>query len=162
MQKAKVCKAQTPCVPRTFRQALACRTQHHPMLTLEEIADRAEVQARRLYRWANDNEPHEQIPMQALMRICAVTGAWDLIDFMLEPHGLRVMSIGRTQARDLLHEAVDLPVAVGRTLDLVQRVTQDGRVDEDEEREVRQSLRELRRHADDVDNALDFHTARRA
>lgn len=162
MQRARTCRLQTPCVPRTFKQALACRTQHHPTLSTEEIADRAEVQPGRLHRWANDNQPQEQISAQALMRICAVTGAWDLVDFLVEPHGLRLVSVARTSARDLAREALDLPVAIGRALEVVQRVTQDGHVDEDEEREIRQHTRAIRREADDLDSVLDNVKARTA
>lgn len=154
MQKAKACRMHTPCVPRIFEQALACRTQHHPTLTTEEIADRAEVSVRRLHRWSNENEPHEQIPARVLVRICVVTGAWDLIDFLVEPHGLRLVSTVRSDARDLLREAADLPVAVGRAFEAVTRITRDGVVDEDEACELREHTRNIRREADDLDSAL--------
>lgn len=155
MQKAKACRMHTPCVPRTFKQALACRTQHHPMLTAEEIADRAEVQVRRLHRWANDNEPHEQISAQALIRICAVTGAWDLLDFLVEPHGLRVVSTNRTEARSLVNEAMESAAASGRLMEVVHRAVSDGRVDDEEMREIRQHTRIVRREMDDIDSVLD-------
>lgn len=155
MQKAKTCRLGTPCTPRTPKQALACRTQHHPTLSIEEIADQSDVPVSWLYRWANDNEGGKDIPAKALARVAAVTGAWDLFDFYLAPHGMRVVAFGRTAARSLVSEVMDAPVATGRLVEVAQRAVSDGRVDDDEEREIRQHTRDVRKAMDDIDSVLD-------
>lgn len=161
MQKAKTCRLGTPCTPRTFKQLLACRTQHHLTLDAERIAELAELRKDRLYCFSSDNDP-SQIPLPALLKICAALDAWDLLDFALDQYGRRTVSLMRTPALNLVREAMDLPIAAGRTMEVIQRATVDGHIDDQDEREIRQQTRALRREADDVDSALDNAKARTA
>jgi hypothetical protein len=158
MQKAKTCRLGTTCVPRTFKQMLACWTQHHSTHTAEWFAEVSGVRKDRLYAYSNDNDP-SRISLDAVAKICAAVGDWELLNFALQSYGVRVVPVGRTQARDLFHEAMDLPVATGRAIEVVQRASQDGVIDEQEEREIRHQLREVRRQADDVDSVLDNRKA---
>ena len=160
MQKARACRLGTPCAPRTFKQMLACRTQHHPTLDAERIAELAEVRRDRLYAFSNENDP-SRIPLDALLKVCSALDNWDLLDFALEPYALRIAPVGRTPARDLTREAMDLPVVMGRAIEAVQRATQDGVVDIEEAREIRQHTRAARRELDDVDSVLDAQAASR-
>lgn len=160
MQKAKSCRLGQPCTPRTFKQLLACRTQHHHSLDAERIAELAELRKDRLYAFSNENDP-SQIPLTAILKICSAIDNWDLLDFALEAYGRRSVHVGRSAARDLVRESLDLPVAIGRALEVVQRVTKDGVVDPEEAHEVHAHTRQVRRELDDVDQAVDF-AARRA
>lgn len=154
MHKAKACRLGTPCTPRTFKQALQCRTQHHPTHTVERIAEIAGIRKDRLYAYANENDPSE-IPFKSLLKICAAIGDRDLLDFELEPYGLRTVELTHTHATSLVHEVMDVSVAHGRLVESVRDASKDGRLDETERHVIRQNVRVLRREADDVESALD-------
>lgn len=159
MQKARACRLGVPCTPRTFKQLLACRTQHHPTLTVERIAEIACVRRDRLYAFSNDNDPSE-IPFKALLKICAAIGDRDLLDFELEPYGWRTLETNHTSASDLLTEAMDVSVAHGTLMEAIRNASRDGRLDDIERQAIRQQLRSLRREMEDIDSVLDNAKAR--
>lgn len=158
MHKAKACRLGRPCSPRTFKQLLACRTQHHPMMDAETIADRAELRRDRLYAFSNDNDPG-QIPLVALLRICHAIDNFDLVDFALEPYGLHSVRSALVPApRSVLVETLDVAAATGALAAQVTMATADGVMGDDERAATRECVRQLRRQVDDVERALDQHS----
>lgn len=155
MHKAKACRLGQPCSPRTFKQMLACRTQHHPTLDAETIADRAELRRDRLYSFSNENDATSQIPLPALLRICHAIDEWDLLDFALLTYGRRTTPIETTSSRGVTDAAMGTTVAVGRLVESVQIALLDGRVDDAERQDIHARVRIARRQLDDVDGALD-------
>jgi len=129
MQKARACRLGTPCAPRTFKQLLACRTLHHPTLDAERIAELAELRRDRLYAFSNDNDP-SQIPLPALLKICAAIDGWELLDFALEFYGRRTVAVARTGAKDLLAESMDVSVAHGHLIEAIRDTSRDGRIED--------------------------------
>lgn len=158
MQKARVCRLGQPCAPRTFKQLLACRTQHHLSLDAEVIADRAELRRDRLYAYSNENDP-AQIPFLTVLRVCAVIGNWDLVDFALEPYGRHLVDVAPSSTRSIVEEVLDTAAATGRLVEAVQVVAMDGRVTDEERRRIRAQIRNSRKELDDLDVALDVPCA---
>lgn len=155
MQKPSACRLGTPCVARTFKQLLACRTQHHRTLELDVIADRAQVRRDRLYAYANENDS-AQIPLIGALRVCDVIGNWDLLDFALDAYRRRTMSADRgVMVRSLIDEVLESAVAHGELVSVAHRAASDGVITDAERAEIRARIRKARRELDDIDASLD-------
>lgn len=158
MQKARACRLGTPCAPRTFKQLLTCRTQHHTSIEFDAVSDRAGIRKDRLYAYCSDND-QAQIPFIALLRVCAVVENFDLVDFALEGYRLRLVAVDASPEGSVIDEAMDATVATGELVAAVQAaVAGDGGIDDVERQRVRDRIRKARRELDDLDGALDAPT----
>jgi len=149
----RVCRLERKCTPRTLREWLACRTQHAD-LTLEQIAERAHVPPRFLRAYGQDSQ-EKHIPAATLARVCAVIGDFSGFDLLLEPHGLRLVTLGATSSKSLEAEALDVAAASGDLVSGVRTALVDGQVDDDERAGLQSRIRELHREADELSARLD-------
>jgi hypothetical protein len=142
---AKHCRLQEHCTPRTFKQALVCATQHHPTLSAEEIADRAEIPLKWLYDYANESQQRD-IPAVKLTRVIDVTGRIDLGRFLFAPIGFTVVPLVEAASSErLLEEVLDVQDASGDLAKTMRLAMSDRVLDERE-------LDDMERHATRVQN----------
>lgn len=157
MQKRSACIRGEKCVALTFKARLNCALHHNANgLTGEEIADKAEVQYSRLKSYASESQPNDHIPFRALVRVCRVTGRWDLIDSELAHDGFHLQRIdGAAHTGKPLFEAVDVVAEAGRLLELIRDISKDDKVDAVERARAHDVIRRLRDESEQLERALD-------
>lgn len=155
MQKRAACVRGEKCLPLTFKARLNCRVHHHPDLTSHEIADRAHVQHARLLAYASESQPNDHIPFKALLRVCVVLDAWDLIDAELNIYRRGIVEFEAKPSADALHESIDVTTAASRVLEQVRDSCKDGRLDSSDRAKVREMLRTVRTEVEQLDASLD-------
>ena len=149
----KVCKLLMPCSPRTLKQWLQCRLDHHPTLDRADLAERAHIAPGRIKAWAADSEP-AQINVPALLRLCHVLGDFSAFDLVLGPYGYRVARLEPGATKTIEREALDATAAMGTVVAAVNVAIEDGRPDVHECAAIRQFLAETRKQLDELDAAL--------
>jgi len=159
MQRRSVCQRGEKCNPLTHKARLNCAFYHHPTLTPEEIADRAEIGFGRLKNYASESHANDLIPFKTLLRFCSVTGRWDLIDAELNTYRRGLVDFDAKPTASALNESIDLSTAAARLLELVRDASTNG-IDPNERAKAREVLRQVRAEAEQVDQALDEPTAR--
>lgn len=158
MQKRSACVRGDKCLPLTFKSRLNCALFHHQALTPEEIADRAEVPYARLKSYASESQPNDHIPFRSLLRVCAVTVRWDLIDAELNTYHRGLVEYDAKPVADALNESIDVATSAGRLLEQVRELSKDGKLDAGDRAKVREFLRTVRAEVEQVDASLDEAT----
>jgi len=160
MQKRSACVRGDKCYPLTHKSRLNCALYHHADLTPEEIADKSEIAFSRLKNYASESQPSDLIPFKALVRFCAVTGRWDVIDAELNAHRRGVVEFEHVATADALNESIDVNTAAARVLEQVRELSRDGRLDSADRAKVREMLRTVRTEVEQLDASLDVPTVR--
>lgn len=160
MQRRSVCVRGDKCNPLTHKARLNCALYHHPTLTPEEIADKAEISLSRLKNYASESHSNDLIPFKALLRFCAVTGRWDLIDAELNTYRRGIVDFDAKPTADALNESIDVSTAAGRLLELVRELSKDG-LDASDRAKAREMLRTVRTEVEQLDASLDAPSTRR-
>lgn len=154
--------AKKRCTPLNFKQELNCATLHHPTLSQEEIAAKAEIPMRWLSAYANESEPRH-IPAKSLVDVIRVTGRIELLDWLARDLGFSLTVIDATpQTRSITDETLDVAAEAGRVVALVQDAKRDGTIDAHDAAAIRPVLNDLRRQTDELDRALPTHEPLRA
>lgn len=155
MQKRSACVRGEKCLPLTFKARLNCVVHHHPTLTSQEIADRAQIQHARLLAYASESQPGDNIPFKALMSLCAVLDDFEPINAELNIHHRGIVAFDVKPAADALNESIDVSVTAGKLLDEVRTLSKDGSLDASDRAKLRERLRTMRSEIEEVDAALD-------
>jgi hypothetical protein len=150
----KHCRFVERCTPRTFKQLLACATQHHQTLTAERIAELAEIPLKWLYDYANENEPRH-LPAAKLARIVEVTGRVDLFRFLLAPLGFAVVTVQDASTADQVNEQV-LKIAedTGSLSREWRESSRDGHVDETEQERLVRHIDSQQTHLSELRSSV--------
>lgn len=155
MQKRAVCIRGEKCNPLTHKSRLNCALFHHATLTPEEIADKSEITYSRLKNYASESQANDLIPFKALVRFCAVTARWDVIDAELNSHHRGVAEFEVAPTADALNESIDVSTAAARVLEQVRELAKDGSLDAADRSKVRDMLRTMRSEVEQLDASLD-------
>ncbi|CAB4177472.1 hypothetical protein UFOVP998_56 [uncultured Caudovirales phage] len=149
MMQRRLCIRGERCQPLTDKGLLNCAVLHHPELTSDQIAREAKIKHARLLKYASESQP-DQIPADALHRLCAFLNRWDLEDARLSRYGRRTTAIDE-QATDhsALDEAVDVTACAAGILKAVRDFGQGG-FDIHEQKQIEHLLIDLQREADQV------------
>ncbi len=154
---ARVCRLLAPCSPRTLKDWLQCRLDHHPTLSRAEIGERAHLAPGRVKAWAATSEP-AQINVPALVRLCRVVEDWSAFDLVLNAEGYRIAKLEPGRVKCLEREALDVSAAVGMMVGSINRAIEDGAPDVHEVAAIRLALHEARKQLDELDQALPKET----
>lgn len=155
MQKRSACVRGEKCHPLTDKSRLNCVVFHDPDLMPEEIADKAGIQFWRLKNYASESQPSDWIPFRSLLRVCDVTGRWDLIDASLNQYHRGITEFTAKPSADVLNESIDVNTVAARLLDRIREMSRDGRLDANDRAQARDLLRILRAEVEQVDVSLD-------
>lgn len=159
MQKRAACIRGDKCLPLTDKARLNCKVTHHPELTSHEIADRAQISHGRLMAYASESQPNDHIPFKALLRLCAVLDAWDLIDAALHAYHRGVVEFEAPATADPLNESIDVSTVAARLLNEVRELSKDGVLDSSDRAKVRDTIRQVRTEVEQLDASLDVPAA---
>lgn len=154
MHQRRVCLRGDRCQPLTDKARLNCAILHHPELTSEQIARGACVKHARLLKYASETQV-DQIPADALHRLCAFIDRWDLLDASLQRYQRRVVALElEATGSSALDEAIDMQSSAAAVLQSIRNFARGGFTLE-EKVVIHDLLRNIRKEVDDVEVALD-------
>lgn len=149
MVQRRLCVRGERCQPLTFKGLLNCAILHHAELSSDQIARESKIKHGRLLKYASESQP-DQIPFDALLRLCAFLDRWDLLDISLRVYGRRSLAIDcRASGLTPLDEAVDVTSCSANILKAVRDLGQGG-YDAREQRTIEQLCVDLQRELDQV------------
>lgn len=154
LMQRRLCIRGERCQPATDKGLLNCAVLHHPELSSDQIARESKIKHARLLKYASESQP-DQIPADALHRVCAFLNRWDLEDARLARYGRRTASIdGRASHLAPLDEAVDVTTCAANILQAVRDLGRGGGFDAHEQRTIELMCLNLQTELDQVLSAI--------